>query len=187
MNEIRLLVLRLLYLSLEDVYTFDAVNLDDNVSEWNICARIAMYLEKRMRTYDSLYRKAVFSKYYVDVEYNRSYKAQPKIVAGHTVRVDLIIQTREETQPNYLVLEIKKPSNPEKRIDDERELDRMVRPREEGSPDYYNCGSFVGVFLDYNKDTFWGRIFWYDDSKKDVYPKDFKRDNVLDLIKDLFG
>ena len=46
MNEIRLLVLRLLYLSLEDVYTFDAVNLDDNVSEWNICARIAMYLEK---------------------------------------------------------------------------------------------------------------------------------------------
>lgn len=187
MNEIRSLVLRLLYLSVEDVYKFDVVNLEDNVSEWNICARIAMYLENRMRAYDFLYRKALFKEYYVDVEYNRSYKAQPKIVAGHTVRVDLIIQTREETQPNYLVLEIKKPSNPEKRIDDERELDRMVRPREEGSPDYYNCGSFVGVFLDYNKDTFGGRIYWYDDLKKDVYPKDFTKDNMMDTIKELFG
>ena len=59
--------------------------------------------------------------------------------------------------------------------------------REKKDPQIIICGSFVGVFLDYNKDTFWGRIFWYDDSKKDVYPKDFKRDNVLDLIEDLFG
>jgi hypothetical protein len=134
-------------------------------------------MEKRMRAYDFVYRTSLFKDYYVDVEYNRSYGGTPKIVDGHNVRVDLIVQTREETKPNYLVLEMKKPDNPEKRVDDERELYRMVRPREEGTPDYYNCGSYVGVFIDYNKDKYWGKFFWYDGPKKDVEIREFDRNN----------
>ena len=99
-----------------------------------------------MRAYDFVHRTSLFKDYYVDVEYNRSYGGNPKIVDGYKVRVDLIVQTREETKPNFLVLEMKKLDNPEKRVDDERELKRMVRPRQEGTPDYYNCGSYV-VFL----------------------------------------
>ena len=138
MNEKRKIVLSLLHNSFEDVYTLDGVNLNDGVSEWNICARVAMYMEKRMRAYVFLNRTSIFEDYYVDVEYNRSYGGNPKIVDGYKVRVDLIVQTREETKPNFLVLEMKKLDNPEKRVDDERELKRMVRPRQEGTPDYYN-------------------------------------------------
>lgn len=187
MNEIRKIVLSLLHNSVEDVYTLDGVNLNDGVSEWNICARVAMYMEKRMRAYDFVHRTSLFKDYYVDVEYNRSYGGNPKIVDGHNVRVDLIVQTREETKPNYLVLEMKKPKNPEKRVDDERELNRMVRPREEGTPDCYNCGSYVGVFIDYNKDKYLGKFFWYDDLKKDVEIRDFDRNDMLNIIEELFG
>jgi len=187
MNEIRKIVLSLLHNSFEDVYTLDGVNLNDGVSEWNICARVAMYMEKRMRAYDFVHRTSLFKDYYVDVEYNRSYGGTPKIVDGHNVRVDLIVQTREETKPNYLVLEMKKTVNPEKRVDDERELNRMVRPREERTQDYYNCGSYVGVFIDYNKDKYWGKFFWYDDPKKDVAIRDFDRNDMLNIIEELFG
>ncbi|MBO4802006.1 MAG: hypothetical protein J5545_09115 [Bacteroidaceae bacterium] len=187
MNKIRKIVLSLLHNSFEDLYTQDGVNLNDGVSEWNICARVAMYMEKRMRAYDFLNRTSIFRDYYVDVEYNRSYRGKPKIVDGHIVRVDLIVQTREETLPNYLVLEMKKPKNPRKRIDDERELNRMVRPRQEGTPDYYNCGSFIGVFLDYNKDTYWGKVFWFDDNINDVVNIKFKRDNMQEIVEQLFG
>ena len=187
MKEIRKIVLSLLHNSVEDVYTLDGVNLNDGVSEWNICARVAMYMEKRMRAYDFVHRTSLFKDYYVDVEYNRSYGGTPKIVDGHNVRVDLIVQTREETKPNYLVLEMKKPDNPEKRVDDERELYRMVRPREEGTPDCYNCGSYVGVFIDYNKDKYWGKFFWYDGPKKDVEIREFDRNNMLNTIEELFG
>lgn len=186
MNEIRKIVLSLLHNSFEDVYTFDGVNLNDGVSEWNICARVAMYMEKRMRAYDFVYRTSLFKDYYVDVEYNRSYGGNPKIVDGHKVRVDLIVQTREETKPNFLVLEMKKPDNPEKRVDDERELKRMVRPRQEGTPDYYNCGSYVGIFVDYNKDEYWGKIYWFDDSINDVNTIEFKRNNILEIIEKHF-
>ena len=187
MNEIRSIILIILHNSLEDVYASDKVNLNDGVSEWNICARIAMYMEKRMRAFDFLYRTELFKNYYVDVEYNRSYNGSVKVVDGHNVRVDLIVQTREETKPNYLVMEIKKPDNPEKRADDERELNRMVRPREEGSLDYYNCGSYVGVFLDYDKKSYFGKLYWYDEAINDVNPKHFRRDNMSDIIKELFG
>lgn len=187
MNEIRNVVLSILRSSIEDVYTLDAVNLNDGVSEWNICARIAMYLEKRMRAYDFLYRTDLFKDYYVDVEYNRSFGGNPKVVAGYNVRVDLIVQTREETKPNFLVMEIKKPNNPDRRPDDERELDRMVRPREKGSLDYYNCGSCVGIFLDYNKDTYWGKIYWYNDCIDDVDTRNFTRNNMLGIVEELFG
>lgn len=186
MNEIRKIVLSLLHNSFEDVYTLDGVNLNDGVSEWNICARVAMYMEKRMRVYDFLNRTFMFKDYYVDVEYNRSYGGNPKIVDGHKVRVDLIVQTREETKPNFLVLEMKKPDNPEKRVDDERELKRMVRPRQEGTPDYYNCGSYVGIFVDYNKDEYWGKIYWFDDSINDVNTIEFKRNNILEIIEKHF-
>ncbi|MBR4919870.1 MAG: hypothetical protein IKZ62_00915 [Prevotella sp.] len=186
MNKTRKIVLWLLRNSFEDVYTLDRVNLNDEVSEWNICARVAMYMEKRMRAYDFLNGTELFKGYYVDVEYNRSYGGNPKIVDGHKVRVDLIVQTREETKPNYLVLEMKKPDNPEKRVDDERELNRMVRPRQEGASDYYNCGSYVGVFIDYNKDSYWGKIYWYNDSKNDVEIRDFHRNDMLNILEELF-
>jgi hypothetical protein len=186
MNKIRKNVLWFLWNSFEDVYVIDKVNLNDGVSEWNICARVAMYMEKRMRAYDYLNRIDIFKDYYVDVEYNRSYKGNPKVVAGHNVRIDLIVQTREETKPNYLVLEMKKPNNPDKRIDDERELDRMVRPREKGASDYYNCGSYVGVFMDYNKDEYFGKIYWFDERTNDVNTTEFKRNNMLEIIENIF-
>jgi hypothetical protein len=183
MNQIRKIVLWLLHNSFEDVYSIDGVNLNDGVSEWNICTRVAMYMENRMRAYDFLNRTSIFKDYYVDVEYNRSYGGNPKIVDGHKVRVDLIVQTREKTKPNYLVLEMKKPDNPEKRVDDERELNRMVRPRQEGTPDFYNCGSYVGIFVDYNKDDYWGKVYWFDESINEVNTVEFKRNNMLEIVE----
>lgn len=187
MNKNRKIVLNLLNNSFEDVYTLDGVNLNDGVSEWNICARVAMYMEKRMRAYDFLNRTSLFKGYYVDVEYNRSFNGNLKLVDGHSVRIDLIVQTREETKPNYLVLEMKKPNNPEKREDDERELKRMVMPREEGSSDFYNCGSYVGVFVEYNKERYWGKFFWYDVSKEEVQIRNFDRNDMISIIEELFG
>ena len=186
MNDIKKLIMYIFLNSVEDVYLYDAVNIGDGVSEWNICARLAMYFEKRMHAYDYLHRTEKFKNYYADVEYNRSYNGNLKIVDGNKVRCDMIVQTREETKPNYLVLELKKPDNQQKREDDIREIKRMVMPREQGTADYYNCGTHMGIFMDYNKENYWGTVYWYDKSTKNIIENKFERGNVEEVLESVF-
>lgn len=161
------LLIKILKYSLDDIYQYDAVNINDDVSEWNICARLAMYIEKRMRFYDFFNRTEIFKNYYVDVEYNRSYNAKPKIVDGKHVRCDLLIHSRESTKPNYLVLELKKSYNNDIE-DDINEIKRMVSPREEGAADFYNCGTLLGVFLEFKQSSYNGTIYsWENDRIKE--------------------
>ena len=186
MNDIKKLIMHIFLNSIEDVYLYDGVNIGDGVSEWNICARLAMYFEKRMHAYDYLYRTELFKDYYADVEYNRSINGSPKEVDGQKVRCDMLVQTREETKYNYLVLELKKPDNQQKRVDDIREIKRMVMPRQQGTTDYYNCGTHMGIFMDYNKEKYWGIVYWYDESTKNIIEKEFERGIVEEIIGSVF-
>lgn len=181
-------VLDILFHSLEDVCQYDAVNISDDVSEWNMCARLAMYVENRMRAFDFLNRTKLFNGYYVDVEYNRSKDGNMKIVDNQPVRPDLLIQTREETMCNYLVLETKKKKNNQQREKDEREIKRMVSPREEGEADFYNCGTLCGVFLDYNKEGYKGKICWYDEEHKQECEMPFDKESIMhNFLNSLFA
>lgn len=65
------LILEILIQSLQRLYEIDETNIKYEVSERNICARLAHHMENIMREYDQQHNSYYFQKYYVDVEYNR--------------------------------------------------------------------------------------------------------------------
>lgn len=65
------LVEQILVQSLQRLYEIDETNIKYEVSERNICARLAHHMENIMREYDRQNNSHYCQKYYVDVEYNR--------------------------------------------------------------------------------------------------------------------
>lgn len=53
------------------LYNEDFSNIRLDVSERNICARLAHHMENIMREYDAKNGTSFFTPYYADVEYNR--------------------------------------------------------------------------------------------------------------------
>lgn len=64
-------LLKLLLRAIENVYDQDYRNLSLEVSERNLCGRLAFHLENLMRQYDKDHNKSLFKGYFVDIEYNR--------------------------------------------------------------------------------------------------------------------
>lgn len=139
--------------SLQKLYKVDYDNIKMDVSERNICARLALHIENRMRKYDRDNDKKEFRKYYADVEYNRmnngdvkhyenSKKVRLKMVS------DLLIQSRS-IKPNYLALELKKKKNKDERDENRDRLSSLVEPT--GSDDCVH-GTLVGAFVIYSPD-----------------------------------
>lgn len=94
--------------------------LAEDVSEWAVAHRLAVYLEK------------YFSDYSVDCEYNRmagpdglyTPRSPKKVHGSNKQRPDIIIHRRgPETLGNLLVIELKKSSS----VEDEGFLDAMMR------------------------------------------------------------
>lgn len=49
----------------------------------------------------------------------------------------------------------------------------------EGSLDYYNCGFYIGVFGDCDNESYFGKLYWYDETINDFNLKHHRRDNIL--------
>lgn len=155
--------------SLQKLYKVDYDNIRLDVSERNICARLAHHMENEMRRYDRDNERKLFRKYYADVEYNRmgngdikqyeNSKHLPKKMVS-----DLLIQSRGE-EPNFLAVEMKKKKNDLNRVEDRQRLKALVSPVpvERKLPCVY--GTLVGAFIIFSSEDVVIELYWNDEGK----------------------
>ena len=160
----RELLVRLLKESLASLFIIDKRNIDMRVNEMNLCARLAHYLENRLREYGTL-----FEGYYVDTEYNRGvYGSKTKYVEYndknlHAVRCDLLIHSRGLKVPdNLLALEMKKEKVDTNVDNDHDRLQNIVKPRTKETPTEAVCDTLLGVFLEIRHNGYVLTTYWYD-------------------------
>lgn len=183
-NEKKKIVKDILINSLQDVYRIDYKNIDMGVSERNICARLAHYMENRMRNYDRPHSEEdFFSGYFADVEYNRE-RTVPKKLNGDDITCDLLIQTRTDA-PNLLALEMKKKpkylnSSVEfYKIQKEEFNSDRARLREMVSEgDDYVHNTLIGAFIVYSEEKITIEFFEKDENGIGA-PTDIYKYNVI--------
>ena len=113
MNEI--IINDILIPSLKKLYQVDYDNIRFEVSERNICARLAHHMENIIREYDRSNNTNYFLKYFADVEYNRMGNGDLKHYENSEHRPkymvsDLLIQSRGYER-NLLAVEMKRKGN----------------------------------------------------------------------------
>ena len=155
--------------SLQKLYKVDYDNIRLDVSERNICARLAHHMENRMRRYDRDNERKLFRKYYADVEYNRMGNGDIKQYENseHLPKrmvSDLLIQSRGE-EPNFLAVEMKKKKNDLNRDEDRQRLKALVSPVpvDHKLPCVY--GTLVGAFIIFSSEDVVIELYWYDEGK----------------------
>ena len=94
------------------LYRVDYDNINDGVSERNICARLALHMENIMRRYDRAHNTEIFKGYYADVEYDKMNHREQKFYENYLherkrMVSDLLIQSRGEKR-NLLAIEMKR-------------------------------------------------------------------------------
>lgn len=142
--------------ALQNLYLFDYDNIRFNVSERNICARLAHHIEIIMRKYDAENKNPLFAKYFADVEYNRMGNGDIKRYENseHLPKdmvSDLLIQSRGE-EPNYLAVELKKKKNNQKREEDRDRLKALVSPKPVRRELKCVYGTLLGAFIIYSRE-----------------------------------
>lgn len=138
------------------LYKVDYNNILFKVSERNICARLALYLENRMRHYDKEHRSGLFHGYYADVEYDKMNNGDLKQYETPSHRPkrmisDLLIHSRGVPR-NLLAVEMKQKKNYDKRREDRDRLMAMVSTRPEDSDLRCVYDTLVGAFIIYSSD-----------------------------------
>lgn len=132
----------------------DAANIRNNISERNLCARLAIQFENLLPAYR-------LERYYADTEYNRKQDGQIKtILSGEleVVRVtcDLIVHSRGEVgRDNLVAMEMAKPDKTAEQIHSDR-LRLMALTKKSfddvwsydgvTSPEHV-CGYVLGAFI----------------------------------------
>ena len=140
--------------ALQYLYEFDYDNIKFDVSERNICARLALHMENIMRRYDAGKDNPLFAKYFADVEYNRMGNGDIKRYENseHLPKEmvsDLLIQSRGEA-PNYLAVEMKKKKNRQNREEDRVRLKALVSPKPVRKELKCVYGTLLGAFIIYS-------------------------------------
>ncbi len=170
------LVLHLLNKAIHDLYVYDKRNIQMDVSEPNLCARLAYHLENLMREYDLTCDSKKFECYYVDVEYNRMEGSDGNFIKKqviydnqlNSVLCDLLIHSRDAEHCNLLALEMKKDGNTQGVDTDKKRLMALVKPKDEREPNEYVCDTLLGVYLVIKKSSCDLEVYEYDDHKKKV-------------------
>jgi len=133
-------------------------NITDNVSERNLCQRLASYVERQLE-------QTELAHYYVDNEYNRKQEGHVKTIINHkevvvTITCDLLIHSRGEVidHDNLLALEMKKStaSEADKLSDKQRLCALTAIPNERvwgwgGPHPEHVCGYEVGIYMEIDR------------------------------------
>lgn len=178
------LIEQILIQSLKRLYEIDEPNIKYEVSERNVCARLAHHMENVMREYDQQNNSYYFQNYYVDVEYNRmgfgdlkhfeAYRHESKYMVS-----DLLIHSRGY-EGNLLAIEMKKPCNRKTVEEDKKRLKSLVTPPSDESPLDCVHGTVLGAFIVYSIKGFDVELFYYSDEDDEV--KTVKNRAVCDDI-----
>lgn len=145
-----IIVNEILIPSLHILYNEDYTNILWNVSERNICARLAHHMENIMR---SCKDNEIFQEYFADVEYNRvgneselKFYKYAKEDKKYMVS-DLLIH-RRGVMSNYLAVEMKYKGNRKGMKTDKKRLKAMVSTNYPGAKIVF--GTLVGAFITYS-------------------------------------
>lgn len=166
------LVEQILVQSLQRLYEIDEPNIKYEVSERNVCARLAHHMENVMREYDQQNNSYYFQNYYVDVEYNRMGFGDLKHFedykhVSHYMVSDLLIHSRGYER-NLLAVEMKKPRNRKTVEEDIKRLKSLVTPPSDESPLDCVHGTVLGAFIVYSIKGVDMDLFYYSDEDGEV-------------------
>lgn len=156
------ILLNMLKRAIKILYETDYENIKLDVTEQNVCARLALHLENLMREYDNSHTRKMFKNYYVDVEYNRivdlNGKKHKKAIIypsgiKETIICDLLVHSRgkDKQQENLLALEMKKTANKDSVDSDQKRLMCLISPAPDDSLCKSMYNTLLGVFLEYNE------------------------------------
>lgn len=155
------------------LYKEDFSNIRFDVSERNICARLAHHMENIMREYDAKNGTSFFTSYYADVEYNRMGNGDMKYYENRLKRPkymvsDLLIQSRGY-EGNLLAVELKKKGAKKEAIDNDiKRLKSLVTPGSLSQLTGCVHDTLLGVFIIYSKDGVDMEIFEFSSEKENV-------------------
>lgn len=166
------LVEQILVQSLQRLYEIDEPNIKYEVSERNVCARLAHHMENVMREYDQQNNSYYFQNYYVDVEYNRMGFGDLKHFedykhVSHYMVSDLLMHSRGYER-NLLAVEMKKPRNRKTVEEDKKRLRSLVTPPSDESPLDCVHGTMLGAFIVYSIKGVEMELFYYSDEDGEV-------------------
>lgn len=147
-----LIMNQILIPSLCRLYQEDYDNIRWQVSERNICARLAHHMENKMREYDNNNNSHNFDYYYVDVEYNRMGNGDLKLYENSEkmpqyMVSDLLIQSRG-IAPNLLAVEMKRKGNYKHVKEDKERLKSLVSSMPQN--EYCVHDTLLGAFIVYS-------------------------------------
>jgi hypothetical protein len=157
------------------LYKEDFSNIRFDVSERNICARLAHHMENIMREYDAKNGTSFFTSYYADVEYNRMGNGDMKYYEDSLKRPkymvsDLLIQSRGN-EGNLLAVELKKKGSTKKAIAKDRErLTSLVTPGALSQLTGCVHDTLLGAFIIYSKNGVEMDIFEFLSDEGKVIP-----------------
>lgn len=160
------------------LYKEDFSNIRFDVSERNICARLAHHMENIMREYDAKNRTSFFTSYYADVEYNRMGNGDMKYYEDSLKRPkymvsDLLIQSRGY-KGNLLAVELKKKGATKEAIDNDiKRLKSLVTP--DSLSQLTGCvhDTLLGAFIIYSKDGVDMEFFEFSSEKENVVSRKY--------------
>lgn len=160
------------------LYKEDFSNIRFDVSERNICARLAHHMENIMREYDAKNGTSFFTSYYADVEYNRMGNGDMKYYEDSLKRPkymvsDLLIQSRGY-EGNLLAVELKKKGATKEAIDNDiKRLKSLVTPGSLSQLTGCVHDTLLGAFIIYSKDGVDMEIFEFSSEKENVVPRKY--------------
>ena len=160
------------------LYKEDFSNIRFDVSERNICARLAHHMENIMREYDAKNRTSFFTSYYTDVEYNRMGNGDMKYYEDSLKRPkymvsDLLIQSRGY-EGNLLAVELKKKGATKEAIDNDiKRLKSLVTPGSLSQLTGCVHDTLLGAFIIYSKDGVDMDIFEFSSKEGNVIPRKY--------------
>lgn len=164
--------------SIYKLYKEDFSNIRFDVSERNICARLAHHMENIMREYDANNGTSFFTSYYADVEYNRMGNGDMKFYEDSQKRSrymvsDLLIQSRGY-EGNLLAVELKKKGATKKAIaNDIKRLESLVTPGAFSQLTGCVHDTLLGAFIIYSKDGVDMDIFEFSSKEGKVIPRQY--------------
>lgn len=146
---------RIIAPALDDFFTIELSSILTDVAERNLCARLAMHLEKHMKA-------AGLVGYYADPEYNRKQEGQVKTILDGNYEIvqitcDLIVHSRGEipAKDNLIAIEMAKPNKTATDMWDDR--NRLMALTKSSYDDVWSydgetfpehvCGYVKGLYL----------------------------------------
>ena len=172
-------LLKLLLQAIEDLYDQDYRNLILEVSERNLCGRLAFHLENLMRQYDKDHNKSFFKEYFADIEYNRMEDLDGKPLkktvifedgTEETIICDMLVHSRgrNKKMDNLMALEMKRTYNKDSVESDNKRLITMVSPPSSNVVCKIMYSTLMGVFLTCDKTNCLITVYEWD-SKAEGY------------------